>query len=189
MRGRCCRRLGDCTAAAVYDELHMEAKTSSFAASPSNPQAHANGAQYLTLRLGGEEYAIDILRVQEIRSYEEPTKMVNSPEFVKGVVNLRGVIVPIVDLRLKLQISDAQYTGFTVVIILNINGVVVGAVVDSVSDVVTLGADDIKPAPQFESTIDAKFIRGIVHLGERTLIVIQMETLLSGAELGLAKAS
>lgn len=167
----------------------MEAKTSSFAESSSSPQAHADAGQYLTLRLGGEEYAIDILRVQEIRSYEEPTRMVNSPPFVKGVVNLRGVIVPIVDLRLKLNMSEAEYTDFTVVIILNIHGVVVGAVVDAVSDVVTLGAADIKPAPQFESTIDAKFIRGIVHMGERTLIVIHMETLLSGAELGMAKAS
>jgi purine-binding chemotaxis protein CheW len=166
----------------------MEATTSSFVDAPT-PQAGVDAGQYLTLRLGGEEYAIDILRVQEIRSYEEPTRMVNSPAFVKGVVNLRGVIVPIVDLRLKLQISDAQYTEFTVVIILHINGVVVGAVVDAVSDVVTLGAADIKPAPQFESAMDAKFIRGIVQMGERTLIVIHMETLLSGAELGIAKAS
>ena len=164
----------------------MEVKSPSpFQPSGTNPSAQADGGQYLTMRLGNEEYAIDILRVQEIRSYEEPTKMVNSPEFVKGVVNLRGLIVPIVDLRLKLKLSKVDYTGFTVVIILNVNGTIVGTVVDAVSDVVTLNSADIKPAPQFESTIDAKFMRGIVHLGTRTLIVINMETLLSSSELGM----
>ena len=146
----------------------------------------ALGGQYLTLRLGDEDYAIDILRVQEIRSYEQPTKMVNSPSFIKGVINLRGVIVPIVDLRLKLNIGSAEYTEFTVVIILNIHGTVIGAVVDAVSDVVTLGADTIKPAPQFDSGIEARFVLGLAHVGERTLIVMDMQNLLSHAELGLA---
>lgn len=155
-----------------------------FASAPSDYQ-RALAGQYLTLRLGEESYAIDILRVQEIRSYEQPTKMVQSPNFIKGVVNLRGVIVPIVDLRLKLNIGNADYTEFTVVIILNIRGTVVGAVVDAVSDVVTLGADMIKAAPQFDSGIDARFVLGLVHLDERTLIVMDMETLLSNSELGM----
>jgi purine-binding chemotaxis protein CheW len=146
----------------------------------------ALAGQYLTLRLGDENYAIDILRVQEIRSYEQPTRMVNSPSFIKGVINLRGVIVPIVDLRLKLSMGNADYTEFTVVIVLNIHGTVVGAVVDAVSDVVTLGADTIKPAPQFDSGIDSRFVLGLAHLGERTLIVMDMETLLSHAELGIS---
>jgi purine-binding chemotaxis protein CheW len=167
----------------------MEATISPLASSPSTGQRpRVDSGQFLTLRLGGEEYAIDILRVQEIRSYEEPTRMVNSPAFVKGVVNLRGVIVPIVDLRLKLGIDKVEYTEFTVVIILNVNGAVIGAVVDAVSDVVTLSASDIKEAPQFESTMDARFILGIVHLDARTLIVINMETLLSSAELGMVPA-
>ena len=146
----------------------------------------ALGDQYLTLRLGQESYAIDILRVQEIRSYEQPTKMVNSPSFIKGVINLRGVIVPIVDLRLKLHIGEADYTQFTVVIILNIHGTVVGAVVDAVSDVVTLSSAMIKAAPQFDSGIEAHFVLGLAHLDERTLIVMDMETLLSHAELGIS---
>ena len=146
----------------------------------------ALGGQYLTLRLGQEDYAIDIMRVQEIRSYEQPTKMVNSPSFIKGVINLRGVIVPIVDLRLKLHIGSADYTEFTVVIILNISGSIVGAVVDAVSDVVTLGADSIKPAPQFDSGIEARFVLGLAHVGERTLIVMDMQTLLSNSELGMS---
>lgn len=148
--------------------------------------ATADSGQYLTLRLGSEEYAIDIMRVQEIRSYEEPTRMANSPSFIKGVINLRGVIVPIVDLRMKLNIDKVDYTEFTVVIILKIKGNVIGAVVDAVSDVVTLDASIIKPAPQFESAIDARFILGLAQVGERMLIVMNMETLLSSAELGMS---
>jgi purine-binding chemotaxis protein CheW len=150
-------------------------------------QASADAGQYLTLRLGVEEYAIDILRVQEIRSYEEPTRMVNAPNFIKGVVNLRGVIVPIVDLRLKLNIEKVEYNDFTVVIILNVRGTVIGAVVDSVSDVVTLTAQAIKPAPQFETTVDGRFITGLANLGERMLIVMNMETLMSNAEMGIVR--
>ncbi len=153
-------------------------------ANPANTPDIQSG-QYLTLRLGDESYAIDIMRVQEIRSYEEPTKMANSPSFIKGVINLRGVIVPIVDLRMKLNISKVEYNEFTVVIILNIRGTVIGAVVDAVSDVVTLDAKMIKPAPQFESAIDSRFILGLAHVGDRMLIVMNMEALLSNAELGM----
>ncbi|MDP2000860.1 MAG: chemotaxis protein CheW [Rhodoferax sp.] len=147
-----------------------------------------DGGQFLTLRLGTEEYAIDILRVQEIRSYEEPTRMVNAPSFVKGVVNLRGVIVPIVDLRLKLNIATVNYNEFTVVIILNVRGTVVGAVVDAVSDVVTLTQQSIKPAPQFEAAIDARFITGLATLADRMLIVMNIEALMSNVELGMGQA-
>ena len=145
-----------------------------------------DSGQYLTLRLGEEEYAIDIMRVREIRSYEEPTRMANSPSFIKGVINLRGVIVPIVDLRMKLKISKVEYTEFTVVIILKIKGVVTGAVVDAVSDVVQLDSNNIKPAPQFESSIDSRFILGLADVGERMLIVMNLEALLSNTEMGLA---
>ena len=155
---------------------------------PNGPAAPASSGQYLSLRLGAEEYAIDILRVQEIRSYEVPTKMVNSPSFVKGVINLRGAIVPIVDLRLKLNLPKVEYNDFTVVIILNIRGTMVGAVVDGVSDVVSLEAQAIKPAPQFEAALDARFIVGLVTLGARMLIVMDMDTLMSSAEIGMLAA-
>jgi purine-binding chemotaxis protein CheW len=151
---------------------------------PSSSDSALAG-QYLTLRLGSEEYAIEILRVQEIRSYEEPTRMVNSPAFIKGVINLRGVIVPIADLRLKMGLSDVQYNGFTVVIILNIQGTVVGAVVDSVSDVLTLSADMIKPAPQFDAGVDARYVVGLATVGDRTLIVLDVQSLMGAAELGI----
>jgi purine-binding chemotaxis protein CheW len=154
----------------------------------SSGQAKPDSGQYLTLRLGSEEYAIDILRVQEIRSYEEPTRMVNAPPFIKGVVNLRGVIVPIVDLRMKLNLSKVEYNEFTVVIILNVRGTVIGAVVDSVSDVVTLDAAAIKPAPQFETALDSRFISGLANVGERMLIVMNMDAMMSNAELGMVAA-
>ncbi len=149
----------------------------------------ADSGQYLTLRVGDEDYAIDIMQVQELRSYEEPTRMANSPSFIKGVVNLRGVIVPIVDLRMKLNVATAEYNEFTVVIILRLHGSLIGAVVDAVSDVVNIDAATIKEAPQFESAIDARFILGIAEVGGRMLIVMNMETLLSNAEMGIVAAS
>ena len=163
--------------------------TNAFQSGASATQIVADGGQYLTLRLGSEEYAIDILRVQEIRSYEEPTRMVNAPAFIKGVINLRGVIVPIVDLRLKLNIDKVEYNDFTVVIILNVRGTVIGAVVDAVSDVVTLTSQSIKPAPQFDTAIDSRFITGLANVGDRMLIVMTMEALLSNAEMGMMSAA
>jgi purine-binding chemotaxis protein CheW len=156
---------------------------------PSTGSAAASAAaEYLTFRLGQEEYGIDILRVQEIRSYEQPTRMAHAPEFIKGVIDLRGVIVPIVDLRLKLHCATAEYTDFTVVIILNVGGTVLGAVVDAVADVVALPADAIKPAPQFQGQVDAAFVRGIATVDKRMLIVMDIESLLSSTEMGLVQS-
>ncbi|MBK1615284.1 chemotaxis protein CheW [Rubrivivax gelatinosus] len=150
------------------------------------------GGEFLTFRLGGEEYGIDILRVQEIRSYEPPTRIANAPSFIKGVVNLRGVIVPIIDLRLKLGCGSAEYNGFTVVIVLNVRGRVVGAVVDSVSDVLELNREQIKPAPELASSIEANFITGIGAVkngdAERMLILVDIEALMSSADMGLMDA-
>jgi purine-binding chemotaxis protein CheW len=168
-------------------ETTQQKPSGSFKSGASAAQNLGAGSQYLTLRLGTEEYAIDILRVQEIRSYEEPTRMVNAPGFIKGVINLRGVIVPIVDLRLKLGVGQADYTEFTVVIILSVGGTVLGAVVDAVSDVVTLDAQSIKESPQFDTAIDARFITGLADMGGRMLIVMNIEALLGGAELGMVK--
>ena len=143
------------------------------------------GGEFLTFRLGAEEYGIDILKVQEIRSYEAPTRIANAPAFIKGVVNLRGVIVPIVDLRLKLGCDCAEYNSFTVVIVLNVKGRVVGAVVDSVSDVLALDAETIKPAPEMNATVDANFITGIGSINERMLILMDIEALMASEEMGL----
>lgn len=143
------------------------------------------GGEFLTFRLGGEEYGIDILKVQEIRSYEQPTRIANAPQFIKGVVNLRGVIVPIVDLRLRLGCETVEYTALTVVIVLNVKGRVVGAVVDSVSDVLELSAEAIKPAPEMASAVDASYITGIGSVGERMLILMDIEGLMASQEMGL----
>ena len=157
------------------------------------PQGAASAApasgEYLTFRLGQEEYGIDILKVQEIRSYEQPTRIANAPEFIKGVVNLRGVIVPIVDLRLKLGCATAEYNSFTVVIVLNVKNRVVGAVVDSVSDVLELNRDVIRPAPELSSSaVNTSFIMGIGAVAERMLILIDIEGLMSSADMGLMDA-
>jgi purine-binding chemotaxis protein CheW len=153
----------------------------------------ASSGEFLTFRLGAEEYGIDILRVQEIRSYEAPTRIANAPPYIKGVVNLRGVIVPIIDLRLKLGCAEAEYNGFTVVIVLNVRGRVVGTVVDSVSDVLELDGGQIKPAPELHSNISASFITGIGTVSgaagsaaaERMLILVDIESLMSSEEMGL----
>ena len=147
--------------------------------------AQALGGEFLTFRLGAEEYGIDILKVQEIRSYEQPTRIANAPHFVKGVVNLRGVIVPIVDLRLKLGCDNAEYSALTVVIVLNVKGRIVGAVVDSVSDVLELGKDAIKPAPEMSSAVDSGFITGIGSINDRMLILMDIEALMASQEMGL----
>ena len=166
------------------------------AAPSARMMAMAHSGEYLTFRLGTEEYGIDILKVQEIRGYEPPTRIANAPEFIKGVVNLRGVIVPIIDLRLKLNCDSAEYNTFTVVVVLNVRGRVVGAVVDSVSDVLELSKDHIKPSPELNSSVDANFITGIgtVKSGsgenesERMLILMDIEGLMSSADMGLISA-
>ena len=164
------------------------------AASAAGSTGHTSqGGEFLTFRLGAEEYGIDILRVQEIRSYEQPTRIANAPSFIKGVVNLRGVIVPIIDLRLKLNCDTAEYNTFTVVVVLNVRGRVVGAVVDSVSDVLELSRENIKPAPELNSSVDASCITGIgtIKSGqgdtetERMLILMDIEGLMSSADMGL----
>ena len=141
--------------------------------------------EFLTLTLGKEAYGIEILKVQEIRSYEQVTQIANSPEFIKGVVNLRGIIVPIVDMRIKFNLGNAEYTEFTVVIILNVAGRVVGMVVDGVSDVISLDAEQIRPAPDFSSSFDIKYITGLGRVDERMLILVDIEKLMSGSDMAL----
>jgi purine-binding chemotaxis protein CheW len=179
-------------AEATHVARHEAARASATGA-PGSTHRTSQGGEFLTFRLGAEEYGIDILRVQEIRSYEQPTRIANAPSFIKGVVNLRGVIVPIIDLRLKLGCESAEYNTFTVVVVLNVRGRVVGAVVDSVSDVLELRKEEIKPSPELNSSVDASYITGIgtVKTGqgdsesERMLILMDIEGLMSSADMGL----
>ena len=142
-------------------------------------------SEYLTFRLGSEEYAIDILKVQEIRGYEPPTAIAYAPAFIKGVINLRGIIVPIVDLRIKFALGTVDYTPFTVVIILNVAQRVIGIVVDSVSDVTSLTRGQIRPAPDFAASFDTKYIVGLASIDERMLIVTDIERLMSSRDMEL----
>ncbi|MBP7132713.1 MAG: chemotaxis protein CheW [Aquabacterium sp.] len=141
--------------------------------------------EYLTFRLGEEEYGIDILKVQEIRGYENPTRIANAPHFLKGVVNLRGTIVPIVDLRLRFGCSSAEYNSFTVSIILHIGQRTIGTVVDSVSDVMEIQAEAIRPAPEMSSAIDAAYILGLAQVGERMVVLLDIERMLMSSDMGL----
>ena len=145
--------------------------------------------EFLSFRLGAEEYGIDILRVQEIRGYDAPTRIANAPSFIKGVVNLRGVIVPIIDLRIKFALEHVAYDDLTVTVILNVGGRVVGAVVDSVSDVVALGGEQIRPLPDFNAAVDIAFINGIATIDagvvDRVLILVDIQQLLASADMGL----
>lgn len=149
-------------------------------------EAASTGArEYLTFRLDKEEYGLDILKVQEIRGYEPPTRIANAPSFIKGVVNLRGTIVPIVDMRLKFNCSQAKYDSFTVVIILSLRHRVVGIVVDSVSDVMEITPESIQSAPDIESVIDSSCVLGLGSVSDRMLILLDIEKLMSSVDMGL----
>jgi len=141
--------------------------------------------EFLAFTLGNEEYGIHILKVQELRGYENPTRIANAPDFIKGVVNLRGIIVPIVDMRIKFKLGTPTYDQFTVVIILNIAGRVVGMVVDSVSDVITLSPDQVKPAPEMGTALNTDYLIGLGTVDQRMLILVDIDKLMSSAEMGL----
>jgi len=155
-------------------------------ASPTSAGLHAQGlTEFLAYRLGNEEYGIDIQKVQELRGYDAVTVIANAPAFIKGVVNLRGIIVPIIDMRIKFNLGTPVYDQFTVVIILNIGGRVVGMVVDSVSDVITLTPEQIKPAPAMGTAVDTDYLMGLGTVDERMLILLDIDRLMSSAEMGL----
>ena len=145
----------------------------------------ASKKEVLSFRLGAEEYCLDILSVQEIRGYDTVTSIANTPDFIKGVINLRGHIVPIVDLRIKFHLPDVKYDATTLVIILNLNKKMIGIVVDSVSDVIAVPVADIREAPRFGSTINTEFISGMATVDERMLIMVNIERLLSSDDLQL----
>ena len=168
----------------------MQATAPTSRSTSAKAAADAGASEFLTFRLGGESYGIEILKVQEIRGYEAPTAIANAPAFIKGVINLRGVIVPILDLRIKFQLSEARYDEFTVVIILNVAGRVVGVVVDSVSDVLTLASDAISPTPEFASaTFDTKYITGLGTVDEQMIILLDIEKLMTGADMALVDSA
>jgi purine-binding chemotaxis protein CheW len=160
------------------------------AAQAPQREAEAPRSEFLTFRLGPESYGIEILKVQEIRGYETPTSIANAPDFIKGVTNLRGVIVPILDLRVKFRLPEPRYDAFTVVVILNVASRVIGVVVDSVSDVLSLAADEIRATPEFaSSTFDSRYITGLATVEDALLILLDIEKLMTGADMALVDAA
>lgn len=143
--------------------------------------------EFLTFTLGPEEYGLEILKVQEIRSYDTVTTIPNAPAFLKGVINLHGVIVPIIDMRMRFKLSEIKYNEFTVVIILNIAARVMGIVVDGVSDVISLAEAEIKPAPEFGSIFSAEYILGLGTVEQRMLILVDIERLMTQQELAIVE--
>lgn len=150
---------------------------------PSN-----NETEVLSFRLGKEEYAIGILKVQEIRGYDAVTTIANAPDFIKGVINLRGIIVPIIDMRIRFNVGRVTYDQFTVVIILNIGTRIIGIVVDSVSDVVALSPDTVKPPPEMGTALASNYLKGLATVGERMLILLDIDEVVNDEVLGLGTA-
>ena len=155
----------------------------------SKEDAELSGGEYLTFILGSEEYGIEILKVQEIRSYEAVTKIANTPDFIKGVINLRGSIVPIIDLRMRFRLDQAEYNDTTVVIILNLDNRTIGMVVDGVSDVLELKESQISPVPELVASIDTKYLLGLGTSDGRMLILVDIEQLMSSKEMALMEAA
>jgi purine-binding chemotaxis protein CheW len=156
----------------------------------ANNEQHAATAaltslEFLAFTLGEEEYGLDIQKVQELRGYDAVTRIANAPEFIKGVVNLRGIIVPIIDMRIKLNLGTPTYDQFTVVIILALAGRVIGMVVDSVSDVITLTSEQVKPAPEMGSALNTDYLIGLGTIEQRMLILVDIDKLMASADFGL----
>ncbi|APR03298.1 chemotaxis protein CheW [Thauera chlorobenzoica] len=160
---------------------------SHYNADPAAGGAEGQHREFLVFSLGDEEYAVDILKVQEIRGYESVTRIANAPDFIKGVTNLRGVIVPIVDLRIKFRLERTEYGPETVVIVVNVGGRVVGMVVDGVTDVMTLTPEQIRPAPEFGVTLSSDFLSGLGSVDDRMLVIVDIEKLLTSGEMALVE--
>lgn len=158
----------------------------------NSTQVQKTADEYLSFRLGSVEYGIDILKVQEIRGFEKSTRMFNAPAFILGVVNMRGIIVPILDMRIKFVMNDVTYDSQTVTIVLNVANRVVGMVVDAVQDAIAIQAENVKPAPRFHDEVNAQHIIGIVTLDQapqqRMLVLLDIEKLMTGADMELIAA-
>jgi purine-binding chemotaxis protein CheW len=143
----------------------------------------SDGSQYLTFALGQEEYGVEILKVQEIKGYTPATPVPNTPDYIKGVMNLRGTIIPVVDLRVKLALKETEYNQFTVIIVVTVGTKVVGLIVDSVSDVLNIPEADIQSPPEFGSTVDVRFIDGMAKAAEKIVMLLNIDRVLKDDDL------
>ena len=149
---------------------------------------NADDNQFVTFTLAEEEYGVDILRVQEIIGYKGFTKIPRVADFIKGVLNLRGTVVPVVDLRRKFAMDEKDYDKFTVIMIVEVAGRVIGIIVDAVSDVVSLDSDDIQPTPRFSEKIRTEFIKGMGRKEDKFIILLDIDKVLSDEELEIVDA-
>tara|TARA_R110000868_G_scaffold189695_1_gene432929 strand:+ start:117690 stop:118250 length:561 start_codon:yes stop_codon:yes gene_type:complete len=170
--------------------LEQQTPKKESAGAPSNMDSnrresgkHSDTKQYLTFMLAEELYGIDILKVQEIRGWSHATQIPNAPKFIRGVLNLRGSVVPILDVRRRFTMPEVEFTAQTVVIVVNVANRTIGMIVDSVSDVVDLPIDELRPAPDFGSSIDSSFIQGLSPNGDDMVILINVEDMLKGCDL------
>ena len=156
--------------------------------SAQHPSVAAPTRELLAFRLGDEYYAIDILRVQEIRVFDAVTKLPGAPEYIKGVMNLRGLIAPVIDLRVKFGFTHTAYGPHTVVIVLNVHERLVAVVADAVVDVLALTDEEIRPAPEFAASVNVEYVMGLAAKGEHMMILLDIEKLISSQELGIFEA-
>ncbi|MGB3727373.1 MAG: chemotaxis protein CheW [Glaciecola sp.] len=169
--------------------MQANAQTQQAASKQDNQSSSEAQHEFLTFVLGAENYALDIMTVKEIRGYEEVTKIANAPPYIKGVLNLRGDIVPIVDLRLKFNVGEATYNEFTIVIMLMVGERIVGIVVDEVSDVIKVSDGEIKAPPEFGVAFDSAYLHGLTSINEQMIILVNIQKLISSDELGLLDKS
>jgi purine-binding chemotaxis protein CheW len=142
-----------------------------------------DGGQFLTFCLGAEEYGIDILRVQEIRGYSTITAIPNTPSYIKGVMNLRGAVVPVVDLRAKFGMPEVAYNKFTVIIVVTVASRIAGLVVDAVSDVLNIARSEIERTPEFDTTVDTSFMTGLAKSGDKLVLLLDIEKVMGAADI------
>lgn len=155
-------------------------------ANEAAPQGVTAFHQFLTFALGQEEYGVEILKIQEIKGFSAITPLPNAPAYIKGVLNLRGTIVPIVDLRKKFGMPEEAYTKFTVIVVVQVQGKIMGFIVDAVSDVLTVTGADIQPTPDLHGQVDTTFLNGLAKTGEKLVILLDIEKVLTAGEIGVA---
>jgi purine-binding chemotaxis protein CheW len=155
-------------------------------ATAESSKSQVAAGQFLTFSLGQEEYGIELLKVQEIKGYSAITPIPNTPAHIKGVMNLRGAVIPIVDLRTRFGMDAIEYTQFNVIIVINVGAKIMGLLVDAVSDVLNVASDDIRPAPDFGAHVDTRFISGMASAGDKVAVLLDLDTLLSEADLAPA---
>ena len=146
----------------------------------------AEAEQYLTFRLDGLDYGIPIHQVQEIRGWTKVTPLPNSPRYIRGVLNLRGTIVPIIDLRLRFNLQEVPYDAVTVIVVINVGGRLAGIVVDAVSDVINLNPEERRSAPEFEGHANRQFVQGLTQVEDKLLVLIDVDKLVSHDTLAQA---